>query len=205
MADKKSDSKKNVNKNKKLNSKKNSKYHNKKQSKKPQTKNQPKNKFNKRNPRRHVRINKKIEGRTGIVYIGNEDSFIYFPDILSFLSRDNIDSVILKSRGRAINVAVDVAEQIRNKFSSEVPELESNSNVEIGTEQVNSNNKNRRVSFINIELVKKVEPKPEQEPKEEDIQEETKTETEPVEGPEPESTPVLKELSDLQGVQNDYK
>ena len=205
MADKKSDSKKNVNKNKKMNSKKNSKYHNKKQSKKPQTKNQPKKKFNKRNPRRHVRINKKIEGRTGIIYIGNEDSFIYFPDILSFLSRDSIDNVILKSRGRAINVAVDVAEQIRNNFSSEIPELESNSNVEIGTEQVNSNNKNRRVSFINIELVKKVEPEPAQEPKEEDIQEETKTETEPVEDPEPESTPVLKELSDLQGVQNDYK
>ena len=100
---------------------------------------------------------------------------------------------------------MDVAEQIRNKFSSEVPELESNSNVEIGTEQVNSNNKNRRVSFINIELVKKVEPEPAQESKEEDIQEETKTETELVEDPKPESTPVLKELSDLQGVQNDYK
>ena len=77
--------------------------------------------------------------------------------------------------------------------------------MEIGTEQVNSNNKNRRVSFINIELVKKVEPEPAQEPKEEYIQEETKTETEPVEDPKPESTPVLKELSDLQGVQNDYK
>ena len=146
---------------------------------------------------RHVRINKKIEGRAGIVYIGNEDSFIYFPDVLSFLSRDNIDRVILKSRGRAINVAVDVAEQIRNRFSSDVPELEANSNVEIGTEQVKSDNKNRRVSFINIELVKKVEPEPVQEPKEEVIQEETKIETEPVEEPESDSTPVIKELSEL--------
>ena len=155
MADKKSDSKKNVNKNKKTNSKKNSKYHNKSQPKKPQTKNQPKKKFNKRNPKRHIRINKKIEGRTGIIYIGNEDSFIYFPDVLSFLSRDSIDNVILKSRGRAINVAVDVAEQVRNRFSSEIKSEVKN--VEIGTESVNSDNKSRRVSFINIEMVKQVE------------------------------------------------
>ena len=112
MAEKKSDSKKQPPKNKNKNSKKNPKPQGRKQSKKTQPKNQPKKKFNNRRPKRHVRINKQIEGRTGIVYIGNEDSFIYFPDILSFLSRDNIDSVILKSRGRAINVAVDVAEQI---------------------------------------------------------------------------------------------
>ena len=165
MADKKSDSKKNVNKNKKMNSKKNSKHHNKKHSKKPVTKNQPKKKFNKRNPKRHVRINKKIEGRTGIIYIGNEDSFIYFPDVLSFLSRDNIDNVILKSRGRAINVAVDVAEQVRNRFSSEIKSEVRN--VEIGTESVNSDNKSRRVSFINIEMIKKVDVEVSQEATEE--------------------------------------
>ena len=151
MAEKKSDSKKQPPKNNNKNSKKNPKPQGRKQSKKTQTKNQPKKKFNKRRPNRHVRINKQIEGRTGIVYIGNEDSFIYFPDILSFLTRDNIDSVILKSRGRAINVAVDVAEQIRNRYSSEVKSEVKN--VEIGTEEVTFDNKKRRVSFINIEMI----------------------------------------------------
>ena len=156
MAEKKSDSKKQPPKNKNKNPKRNPKPQGRKQ-----TKNQPKKKFNKRRPKRHVRINKQIEGRTGIVYIGSEDSFIYFPDILSFLSRDNIDSVILKSRGRAINVAVDVAEQIRNRFSSEVKSEVKN--VEIGTEEVTFDNKKRRVSFINIEMIKQVEPELQQE------------------------------------------
>lgn len=177
MAEKKSDSKKQPPKNKNKNSKKNPKPQGRKQSKKTQPKNQPKKKFNNRRPKRHVRINKQIEGRTGIVYIGNEDSFIYFPDILSFLSRDNIDSVILKSRGRAINVAVDVAEQIRNRFSSEVKSEVKN--VEIGTEEVTFDNKKRRVSFINIEMIKQIE-------KEESQEDNTKDK----ESPEKESIPT---------------
>ena len=40
-------------------------------------------------PKRRFRINKKIEGKTGTIFIGHEDPFLYFPD--------NIKKDLLKS------------------------------------------------------------------------------------------------------------
>ena len=53
-------------------------------------------------PKRRFRVNKKIEGKTGTIFIGHEDPFLYFPDMMSYFSRDEIEKVHLKhyaSRG----------------------------------------------------------------------------------------------------------
>ncbi|MBS7634335.1 DNA-binding protein Alba [Candidatus Bathyarchaeota archaeon] len=58
----------------------------------------------------------------------------------------------IKARGRAISRAVDVAEIIRRKFLSDVKV----GNIDIGTEQVQSSNRNAptNVSTIEITLVR---------------------------------------------------
>ena len=62
-------------------------------------------------PKRRFRINKKIEGKAGIIFIGHEDPFLYFPDMMSYFSRDEIEKVHLKARGNSISNAVNVADQ----------------------------------------------------------------------------------------------
>ena len=34
-------------------------------------------------PKRRFRVNKKIEGKTGTIFIGHEDPFLYFQDMMS--------------------------------------------------------------------------------------------------------------------------
>ena len=62
-------------------------------------------KENKKHKRR-FRINKKLEGKTGIIYVGHDDPFLYFPDMMSYLSREEIDRIELKARGKSISNAL---------------------------------------------------------------------------------------------------
>lgn len=57
--------------------------------------------------------------------------------------------VNIKARGRAISRAVDVAEIIRRKFLSDVKV----GNINIGTEQVQSNNRNAPTNVSTIEIM----------------------------------------------------
>ena len=63
-----------------------------------------------------IRVNKKLEGSTGTIFIGSEDPFIYFPDMMSYLEREEITEVKLKARGKSISNAVSIAEQFKNRF-----------------------------------------------------------------------------------------
>mgnify|MGYP001483160361 FL=1 len=105
-------------------------------------------------PKRRFRINKKLDGKTGIIFIGHEDPFLYFPDMMSYLSREEIDNIHLKARGKSISNAVNVAEQFKNRFSKEIK-----ANVDevcIGTEEVPRKDKKGkiRMSFIDIKMSK---------------------------------------------------
>ena len=60
-------------------------------------------------PRRRFRVNKKLDGKTGTIFIGAEDPFLYFPDMMSYLEREEIDEVKLKARGKSISNAVNVS------------------------------------------------------------------------------------------------
>jgi len=105
-------------------------------------------------PKRRFRINKKLEGKTGIIFIGHEDPFLYFPDMMSYLSRDEIENIHLKARGKSISNAVNVAEQFRNRFSKEIKT--NIDKVDIGTEEVLRKDKKGKIkmSFIDITMSK---------------------------------------------------
>ena len=105
-------------------------------------------------PKRRFRINKKLDGKSGIIFVGLEDPFLYFPDMMSYFSREEIDEVHLKARGKSISNAVNVAEQFKNRFIKEI-QVEVK-NVEIGTEEVPRKDRNGkiRMSFIDITMIK---------------------------------------------------
>ena len=105
-------------------------------------------------PKRRFRINKKIEGKTGIIFVGYDDPFLYFPDMMSYFSRDEIETVHLKARGKSISNAVNVAEQFKNRFSKEIKvEVKK---VDIGTEEVPRKDRKGKIkmSFIDITMTK---------------------------------------------------
>ena len=123
--------------------------------------NKDKSKDNKKTykPKRRFRINKKLDGKSGSIFIGLEDPFLYFPDMMSYFSREEIDEVHLKARGKSISNAVNVAEQFKNRFKREI-QVEVK-NVEIGTEEVPRKDRKGkiRMSFIDITMIKNVENK----------------------------------------------
>ena len=107
----------------------------------------------KKTNKRRFRVNKKLEGSVGTIFIGSEDPFLYFPDMMSYLDRDEIKEVKLKARGKSISNAVNVSEQFKNRFKKEIETVIKN--VEIGTENVPKKDKKGtfRMSFIVITLI----------------------------------------------------
>ena len=104
-------------------------------------------------PRRRFRVNKKLNGKVGTIFIGAEDPFLYFPDMMSYLEREEIDEVKLKARGKSISNAVNVSEQFKNRFKEIKTEVKD---VKIGTEDVPKKDKKGtfRMSFIEITLTR---------------------------------------------------
>ena len=119
--------------------------------KKEEKKTKPAPKKKKQNKRR-VRVNKKLEGKTGTIFIGSEDPFLYFPDMMSYLEREEIEEVKLKARGRSISNAVNVSEQFKSRFKEISTQVKE---VNIGTENVPKKDKKGtfRMSFIEITLI----------------------------------------------------
>ncbi len=122
--------------------------------KRDKSKSNAKNEKKKFKPKRNFRINKKLDGKTGIIFIGHDDPFLYFPDMMSYLSRDEIENIHLKARGKSISNAVNVAEQFKNRFGKEIKTKIDN--VDIGTEQVPRKDKKGKIkmSFIDITMSK---------------------------------------------------
>ncbi len=84
-----------------------------------------------------------------VVYIGSKPLMNYCLAVLTSL-KDGEGRVALKARGRAISTAVDVAEVTKNRFMENL-KVE---NVEIGTEELESEGRMRNVSTITIILKK---------------------------------------------------
>ena len=101
--------------------------------------------------RRHG-VRKTIKNGVGTVFIGQEDPFIYFPDIIAFFAREDIRRVELRALGPAISNAVNVSEQVRHRFLEEADVQVAN--VKIGTDNAprSSGKGTYRVSFIHISL-----------------------------------------------------
>ena len=105
-------------------------------------------------PKKRFRINKKVEGKKGIIFVGHDDPFLYFPDMMSYFNRDEIETVHLKARGKSISNAVNIAEQFKNRFNRET-KVEVK-NVDIGTEEVQRKDGKGKIkmSFIEIAMAK---------------------------------------------------
>ena len=101
--------------------------------------------------RRHG-VRKTIKNGVGTVFIGQEDPFIYFPDIIALFAREDIRRVELRALGPAISNAVNVSEQVRHRFLEEANVQVAN--VKIGTDNAprSSGKGTYRVSFIHISL-----------------------------------------------------
>ena len=123
--------------------------------KKEGKKEKPPAKKNKKQYKRRFRVNKKLEGSTGTIFIGSEDPFIYFPDMMSYLEREEITEVKLKARGKSISNAVSIAEQFKNRFKELQTEVKD---VKIGTENVpkKDNKGTFRMSFIEITIISNI-------------------------------------------------
>ena len=85
-------------------------------SNKQEKKEQPASNKKKKPNKRWFRVNKKLDGKIGTIFIGAEDPFMYFPDMMSYLEREEIEEVKLKARGKSISNAVNVSEQFKNRF-----------------------------------------------------------------------------------------
>ena len=84
-----------------------------------------------------------------VIYIGRKPVMDYCLAVLTSLGQGG-SIVALKARGRAISTAVDVAEVMRRRFMENLIV----ENIEIGTEELESEGRMRSVSTITIVLKK---------------------------------------------------
>ena len=84
------------------------------------------------------------------VFVGNKPPMNYVIAVITEFEQGTKE-VVLKARGRAISRAVDAAEISKNRFMKDI----KISDIQIGTEEVESEDGNKRnVSFMEIKLKK---------------------------------------------------
>jgi DNA-binding protein len=97
---------------------------------------------------------KPLEKKPDVIFIGNKPPMSYVMAVMTALSSGAITEITLKSRGRAITTAVDVAEITSNRFIKDL----AVTSIGIGTEEMparEGENRSRSVSIIEIKLAKK--------------------------------------------------
>ncbi len=95
----------------------------------------------------------KFRERTNTIYVGEKPLINYATSVVMNFTAHNMPEVIIKSRGKFISKAVDIAEVAKNRFLKDQIELKD---IKIGSEEfINKENRNVRVSFIEITLKKK--------------------------------------------------
>jgi|TARA_B100001971_G_C17885247_1_gene380174 DNA-binding protein len=90
-----------------------------------------------------------------VVFIGDKPFMNYVTGVVMQFTTQGAEEVVIKSRGRFISRAVDVAEVVRKRFLEGQIDLAPNG-IEIGSEEFdNKEGKRIRVSYVEIKLVKK--------------------------------------------------
>jgi DNA-binding protein len=89
-----------------------------------------------------------------IIYIGNKPFMNYVTAVAMQFTSQDAKEVVIKARGRYISRAVDVAEVIRKKFMAGQVDIKSIS-IDSEERQVDQSGKKRRISSIEIVLIKK--------------------------------------------------
>ena len=97
---------------------------------------------------------KEVIGMTedeSVVYIGGKPFINYVNAVLIQLSKNGVNNVVVKSRGKFISKAVDVVEVVRQRFLQGKVDIHS---IKTNSEEcMNKENKNTRVSTIDIDLI----------------------------------------------------
>jgi len=87
------------------------------------------------------------------IFVGGKPFMNYVTAVVMQFSSGGADTVTVKSRGKFISRAVDVAEVVRNRFMKDKVDI---TKIEIGSEEFeNEEGKNVRVSTMEITLKKK--------------------------------------------------
>ena len=82
-----------------------------------------------------------------VIYVGNKPIMNYVLAVITQFDR-GASEVVIKARGRAISIAVDVAEIVRKRFLEDVEVKD----VKIDTEIVKTENGEKGISSIEIYL-----------------------------------------------------
>jgi len=84
-----------------------------------------------------------------VIYVGKKPVMSYVLAIVTYFNDPNAKEVILKARGRAITIAVDVTEITRRRFMTTL----AVEKISIGTEEIpEEGGRTRAVSFMEITL-----------------------------------------------------
>lgn len=87
------------------------------------------------------------------VFIGSKPFMNYVTGVVMQFTTQGANEVVIKSRGKFISRAVDIAEVVSNRFLENVVKLKD---IKIGSEEFeNKEGRKVRVSFIEITLDKK--------------------------------------------------
>jgi DNA-binding protein len=89
------------------------------------------------------------EKRDNFVFIGKKGVMCYVMAVVTQFNKGESE-VVIKARGRAISTAVDVAEISRQRFLKDIEVKD----ISIGTEEMQREDGNLRVSSIEITLSK---------------------------------------------------
>ncbi len=96
------------------------------------------------------RSSRNLRAADNVVFVGKKPIMSYVLAAVTQFS-SNQSEVHIRARGRAISTAVDVAEIVKNRFVQDVKV----SNIQIGTEEVEGENKEKiNVSTISVTLKK---------------------------------------------------
>ena len=81
------------------------------------------------------------------VFVGSKPLVNYVKSVLIQLNKPNVSEVIIKSRGKFISKAVDIAEIVK-RYNADSPI--SVKNIEIASETFKTNDKETKISTMNL-------------------------------------------------------
>jgi DNA-binding protein len=84
-----------------------------------------------------------------VIYVGNKPPMSYVIAVVTQFQSGGSDEVIIKARGRAISMAVDAAEIVRNRFIKDA-EIKD---IKIGTESITNEEEGRTSNVSSIEII----------------------------------------------------
>ena len=89
-----------------------------------------------------------------VIYVGGKPFMNYVTAVVMQLTTQGAKSIIIRSRGKFISRAVDIAEVVKSRFMKDLLDVEE---IKIGSEEFeNKEGRKVRVSTLDITMTKKV-------------------------------------------------